>query len=689
MTTKKLPPMAAKQPQSFRHHGIQRTDKYFWLRDIKDKRTLPHLKAENAYFAQEMKALAPLKNRLFKEMKARIQEEDSSVPAVSGPFEYYYKYKKGQQYLVEYRKPLGSSFKKEEVILDHNALAKGHKYFDCDLTMMSPNHRYAAYAFDVDGSEKYYICIKDLSTGLNLKDKIPNTRGQAVWANDNKTFFYIELNEKLRPYRVKRHVLGDDPSKDRIIYEDNSGEYFLGIHNSSCQNYIFIGSYGSVDTEYLVLSANDPQNKAQLFLKKKSKHEYYLDHHHSLGFIIRSNYHHKDFALYTCDSLKKTQPQNWKKLYVPKSDIQIKDFHVMAHHLVISEQYDGLPQLSVLKIENNKHHVISFPDEAYHVTLSHENYEYFTEEIRLQYSSPIRPETTYSYNVENKELKTLKVKHIKGHNPKDYVCKRVWVKSHDQVKVPLVIVYNKKTKLNASAPGYLYGYGSYGAIIPDAFPARRDIFRMVDRGMVYAMAHIRGGAEMGQHWHEDGKFLKKKNTFLDFIACAEYLKKNSFVASSKLAISGGSAGGMLVGACANMRPDLFDLVVAHVPFVDVINTMLDDTLPLTKLEYNEWGNPADKKYFKYMLSYSPYDNVEAKDYPPFFVTCGLNDHRVTYWEPAKWVAKLRELKTDNNKILFKINMGAGHFGTTGRFDYLWEYAEEYAFVLNHFGLGKK
>lgn len=680
-----LPFVAPEKPSTFRHHGVTRIDPYFWMRDRKDPDTLKFIESENKYFEAQMRPLQKLKNKLFKEMKSRIQENENTYPAPSGAFEYFTEYRKGQQYPIEKRKLRGNSSQATQILLDHNKLARGKKYLSVAHSVPCPHHRYLAYSVDFNGSEKYEIRILDIASQKQLSDRIPNTSGQIVWTQDAQAFYYIELDEQQRPIKVKRHFLGQKYQTDETLYHEKNQEYFLSVYASSSEDFIFTAAYGKTSSEVYYISSHDSSAKFQCFEKRQKNHEYYVDHHRELGFLVRSNLKNKDFDLYQCP-IKKTLKSQWRVVWKSPEKTFLSGIFVFANHLALQERTDGLPQIRILDLKNQKNHTVQFPDAAYSASPDDSNLEYSTELIRIVYSSPTTPQTLFSYNMNKRTFTTLKIKKVKGHQKEKYITERVWVKSHDGTQVPLVLTYKKGLKKNGKNPLYLYGYGSYGANIPDSFPAHRDLYRLIDRGAIYALAHIRGGGEMGHQWYEDGKFLKKKNTFLDFIACAEYLHKAKYSCPQKTAIAGGSAGGMLMGACANMRPDLFHVIVAHVPFVDVINTMLDDQLPLTQLEYQEWGHPQDPKYFKYMLSYSPYDNVEAKNYPTFFITCGLNDPRVTYWEAAKWVARLRKLKLDSNLILFKTNMGAGHFGASGRFEHLYENAEEYAFLISELGM---
>ncbi len=671
------PPIAPKIPKKFKNHGQVRVDDYFWLKNKKHPETMKYLHAENKHFANHMKPLEKMKNRLFKEMKARIKENDSTVPAPDGNYLFSKKFKKGKQYAIYVRKPKKGG--REETYLDCNVLAKGKKYFSLSGMSLAYDENLLAYGVDLDGSERYSIHVKNLKTGKTLKTSIPNTYGSVEWAKDNETLFYVGLDKNLRPYRVYRHKVGSK-GPDKVVFEEKDPQHFVHLYQSESKDFIYINTGGKVTSETWYLRADQPQEKFKCVEPRKEGIEYSVSDRDG-DFWILTNHKAFNFQIMKT-SIDKSGRKHWKTVFKNSDKILRESLTVFADYLVVSEREAGLPQLRIYDFHRKKDHVISFDDEAYDVGVGGGNMEYQSEVVRLDYSSPITPPSVLEYNMKSRKTKILKTKEVKGHKKSNYVLERHWVKSHDGVKVPLTLVYKKNTKRNSKAAGYLYGYGSYGMSMPDAFPAHRDIYRLIDRGFVYALAHPRGGSEMGRSWYEDGKFLKKKNTFKDFIACGKYLIKKNYVAKNKLAACGGSAGGMLMGACINMKPDLFSVVAAHVPFVDVINTMFDEDLPLTQTEYKEWGNPNEKKYYKYMLSYSPYDNVEQKAYPSLFVTCGLNDPRVTYWEPAKWVAKLRDLKTDKNEIIFKTNMGAGHFGVSGRFEHLWEQAEEYAFILN-------
>lgn len=656
------------------------SDPYFWLKDKNHPSTLNYLKAENFYFHNYLKPVLPLQKQLIKEMRSQINENDQTVPVTRGDHQYWSQWLAGKQYPIFKRKSLISN--KSEVILDQNQLAKGKKYCAITNTTICSKGEFFAFGVDFNGSERYQLKLLHLPTKKWLTDRLSNLADGVIFSNDSRYLFYITLDDNHRPFKVYRHQIGQPQSNDCLIYEEK-GHHYISLKKSRSGNFIFINCADKTTCETWIIDAHNPTREIICFNPRKDDLEYYIDHLHD-QFWILTNLQAKNFKLMTC-KLDQTNWNEWKDFWPERTAVYIQSFMLFDSFIAISVLNKGQSDIEILNPFNIKSHFLKFKDPAYEVDFSpSENPSYQSCNLRLNYSSPINPGEVLEYNVTKKTIKKLKTKKIKGHDPKNYICKKIWVKSHDNTPIPLVITYHKKIKPKGQNPTYLYGYGSYGLSMPDRYPERRHLFRLIDRGFIYALAHVRGGSELGHHWYEDGKFLKKKNTFLDFIACANYLKKQNYTHPKKLAICGGSAGGLLMGACMNMQASLFDLVVAHVPFVDVLNTMLDESLPLTPLEYKEWGNPNNKEFYDYIKSYSPYDNITAQAYPKLMVTCGLNDYRVTYWEPAKWVAKLRELKTNQDPIIFKTNMEAGHFSYTGRFDYLSELAEEYAFIISEF-----
>jgi len=669
------PPVAEKIPHRDTLFNDVRIDNYYWLREKDNPRVLDYLKAENAYTEAQMACTKELQKKLYDEMVGRIKETDESVPYKKGTYYYYSRTEKGKQYPVHCRKK-GSLRAKEEVILDENVLAKGHKFFALGVLEVSPDHRLLAYSVDTTGSETYTIFVKNLETGEIFPEKIPNTYYTLAWANDNRTFFYTVLDATMRPYKVMRHQLGESPRKDRVMHHEKDEKFFLSLRRSKSGRYIFMDIASQVTSEERFLNADAPDGEFRIFSPRQYKVEYTIVHHGNY-FYIRTNENAINFKLMRTP-LEHIQKKNWQTVIAHNRETMLQSVEPFKDFLAVLEKKKGLKNIRILP-DGNESFYVQFNEPVYTVSFTG-NAEYATPYLRFNYQSLITPSSVYDYNVKTRR-RTLKKRQevLGGYDPNNYKMERIWATAKDGVKVPISLVYRKGLKKDGKNPALLYGYGAYGVTIDPYFSSNR--FSLIDRGFVYAIAHVRGGGALGRPWYEEGKLLKKKNTFTDFIACAENLIARKFTNAEHLAIMGGSAGGLLMGAVTNMRPDLFKAVVAHVPFVDVLNTMLDPTLPLTVIEYDEWGNPHEEKYYWYIKSYSPYDNVQAKAYPNMLVTAGLNDPRVSYWEPAKWVAKLRALKTDNHLLLLKTNMGAGHMGASGRYDYLKEVAFDYAFLL--------
>jgi len=672
-----LPPIAKIVPKVNKIHGMEGIDNYFWLRERDNPEVIQYLDAENKYTETMMKNTEELQKSLYNEMKGRIKETDVSVPVKIDDYYYYSRTEKDKQYEIHCRKK-GSPNAQEEIILDENALAESHDYFSIGILEVGTDHRLLAYSTDTDGSETYTIYIKDLNTGNLLKDVIPNTYSSLEWTNDNKTFFYITLDDVMRPYKVFRHVLGTDPKDDVLIYHEEDEAFYVDVSKSKSKDYIFITTGSNTTTEVRYLSAERPTELLKLIQPRQHEMEYYVEHQGDNFFIV-TNDNAKNFKLVKAP-VSNPSKENWVDV-IPNSDsVRIDCAEAFNSYLVIYERENGLKKIRIMNMAKNEMYYVDFPEPAYSYWGS-DNPNYDTNILRFGYTSLVTPNSVFDYNMDTKERELKKQYEIpSGYDPSLYQSERIFAKASDGTLVPISLVYKKGIVREGQNPLLLNGYGSYGITSEPEFSISR--LSLLDRGFIYAIAHIRGGEEMGRYWYEQGKLLNKKSTFTDFIACAEYLIAEKYTSSDKLAINGGSAGGLLMGAVINMRPDLFDVVVADVPFVDVINTMLDPTLPLTVTEYEEWGNPNDKKYYDYMTSYSPYDNVTAKNYPNMLVTTSLNDPRVQYWEPAKWVAKLRVLKTDKNLLLLKTNMGAGHGGASGRYDYLKEVAFKFAFILN-------
>jgi len=671
-----LPPIAPPKAYSYQIHGDTISDPYFWLREKDNPEVIQYLEAENEYTESILADYAQVREQLYQELKSRIKEDDSSVPAKSDNYYYYSRVEAGKQYSISCRKK-DSLDNPENIILDCNVLAEGMPYFSLGVFDVSPNHQLLAYSTDTDGSESYTIYFKDLQTGKLLSDRLENTYYSSAWSNDNQSFYYTVLDENLRPYRLYRHRLGQPQSADELIYEETDPQFFISCAKSRDDKYIFLSCDGKITSEVYFISADDPQGKLQLISARERGIEYSVTHHEGYFYIL-TNENAQNFRILRTpvDRLDKS---NWQEFLAHDPEVLLEDIDEFKNYLIISDRYQGLERLRIYNFTTNSFDNIEFPDPVYAVFGS-ANYEYDTHVYRFGYSSLVLPNTIYEYDLRSHTKQVLKQDEIPGgYDPNLYTSERIYATSHDGTQVPISLVYAKNLVLDGSNPLYLYGYGSYGYSLDAYFSTKR--LSLLERGFVWAMAHVRGGSEMGRKWYEDGKFLNKKNTFYDFIACAEHLIKEGYTSKGNIAISGGSAGGLLVGTVLNWRPDLLKAAIANVPFVDVLNTMLDDTLPLTQLEYDEWGNPQEREFYEYIRSYSPYDNVTAQNYPHILVTAGLNDPRVTYWEPAKWTAKLRSLKTDQNLLLLKTNMSAGHSGASGRYEYLKEIALEYTFLL--------
>ncbi len=681
---KKLPkpPVAKKIPKSDTLFGDVRVDNYYWLRDRKNPDVINYLKAENEYALAVMKDSEALQKKLYDEMLSRIKETDLSVPVKIDDYYYYTRTEEGKQYPIYCRKK-GSLEAPEEVLLDQNKLAEGHDFCRLGVYKVSPNHRYLAYSVDFRGSETYTLRIKDLQTGELLPDSIPNTYYSVEWANNNRTLFYTTLDRTMRPYRLYRHSLGEQPDSDVLVFEEPDQAYYLSLTKTRSKAYLLINLNSMVTSEVWYLRADRPEGQFRVIHPRQHGMEYYVEHHGKEFYIVTNDNDAKNFKVMVAP-VSRPGKKNWKEFIPHNRAVKIDAVDAFQNYLVVYQRENGLKTIRIFDFVSGKDHRIQFPEEVY-TYWPGDNPVYNTDWLRFTYTSFITPRTVYDYNMKTRKWELKKRDEVLGgYDPNQYQSERVFAIARDGTKVPISLVYRKGLKKNGKNPLYLYGYGAYGVSIDPSFSSSR--LSLLNRGFVYAIAHVRGGGEMGRYWYEDGKLLKKKNTFYDFIDCAEYLIKQKFTNPEKLVVSGGSAGGLLMGAVNNFRPDLFKVVLAHVPFVDVLNTMLDPTLPLTVIEYEEWGNPHQKEYYFYIKSYSPYDNVEAKNYPNMLVTAGLNDPRVSYWEPAKWVAKLRDLKTDHNLLLLKTKMGAGHSGASGRYDYLKDLAFEYAFVFKCLGI---
>ncbi len=675
------PPVAKKVPKELTMHGDTRIDNYYWMNDSKDPEVIKYLEEENAYMAQKTAHLDKLQADLFEEMKGRIKQDDTSVPYKNKGYYYINRYEQGKEYPIYSRKK-ETLEAAEEVLLDVNELAKPYDYYNVGGLSVSMNNKLLAYGEDTLSRRIYTLRFKNLETGEMLSDVIPNTTGGAVWANDNKTIFYTTKEEgTLRSYKVFRHVLGTPITQDVEIFHEKDNTFYCFAYKTKSDKYIVVGTAQTISQEYHVIEADNPTANLRVIQPRERNLEYGIDHYGD-KFYIRTNLNAKNFRLMTTPE-NATTKENWTELIAHREEVLLEGIDIFKDYLVITERKNGIIQLRIRPWQGQEHY-IEFPEEAY-VAYTSTNPEFDTKLLRIGYQSLTTPNSIFDYNMLTKERVLLKEQEVLGEfNKDDYQSERIMVTARDGKKVPVSIVYKKGFKKDGKQPLLLYAYGSYGNSIDPTFSSAR--LSLLNRGFAYAIAHIRGGEEMGRAWYEDGKLLNKKNTFNDFIDCGAYLIQNKYTNSDKLFAAGGSAGGLLMGAVVNMRPDLWKGVVAAVPFVDVVTTMLDETIPLTTFEYDEWGNPEDKTYYDYMKSYSPYDNVERKAYPAILVTTGLYDSQVQYWEPAKWVAKLREMKTDNNLLLFKTNMDAGHGGQSGRFRRLKEVALEYAFMLDLAGL---
>lgn len=675
------PPVAEKIKKELTIHGDTRIDNYYWLNERENPKVIEYLKAENEYKETVMKHTETLQENLYNEIVGRIKQTDMSVPFKTEGYYYYSRFEEGKEYPVYCRKK-ESLETEEEILLNVNEMAEGYGFYHVAGLTVSTNNNFIAFGVDTVSRRKYTIHFKDLTTGEILPDEIPNTAGQAAWANDNKTVFYSIKDDSLRSYKIFKHILGSEVSADKEIFHEKDVTFDTYVYKCKSKKYLFIASNSTLSTEYQYLDADSPDGKFKIIQPREKDLEYDVDHYKD-NFYIRTNLDAKNFRLVETP-VNKTSKENWTEVIPHRVDVLLEGFEIFKNFLVVGERKDGLTQLRVIKWDGREDHYIDFGEETYMAYISN-NPEFDTDLLRFGYTSLTTPRSTFDYDMNTKEKKLLKQQEVVGDFDSDnYHAERLYATAKDGVKIPISLVYKKGLEKNGDNPLLLYGYGSYGASMNASFSSVR--LSLLDRGFVYALAHIRGGQEMGRYWYEDGKLLKKKNTFTDFIACAEHLITEKFTSPSKLFTSGASAGGLLMGAVLNMRPDLFKGVIAGVPYVDVVTTMLDDSVPLTTGEYDEWGNPNNKEYYDYMLSYSPYDNVKAKDYPALFVTTGLHDSQVQYWEPAKWVAKLRELKTDDNILLLHTNMEAGHGGVSGRFRRYKETALEYAFMLDLIGI---
>ena len=683
------PPIAKKIKHKAQIHNIELTDNYHWMRlsdeqknakskDKQTKKVLDYISKENNYTKHHLESVKELQKTIYKEIVSRIKKDDTNVPYKYNGVWYITKYKKGYEYPFYYRK-IGSLNAKEELLLDVNKLAKGHNFFNLSFngTMVTPDNKWLCYAVDIEGRNNFNIHFVNINTKKEIEHKILNTSGNIQWANNSKTIFYIKNdNITLLADKVYRHNL-NSKNKDSLVYELEDKSYYIGLGKTKSLKYIIIAGSSTLANDYLILDADKPNNKFRRFSTKLKKHKYSFDHVNN-KFYIKTNWKSKNNSIMITNE-NNTNRKYWKEFISPNKKIFINDFEVFNEFIVLKERINDLAKIKILNLKNKRHHYINFDEPAYTADFAY-NIDSNSNKVRYGYGSFITPMTIYSYNMKTKKRKILKQQEIIGKfDKKQYTTKRIYAKSRDGKKIPISLVYsNKAYKQNGKL--LLDGYGSYGYTNEPYFSSAN--LSLLDRGFCYAIAHVRGGKIYGEHWYEDGKMLKKKNTFNDFIDCAKHLIKEKYTTKNHLYAEGASAGGLLMGAVANDKSsNIFNGILAGVPFVDVINTMLDDTIPLTTGEYDEWGNPNIKKYFDYMLSYSPYDNISKKEYPHMLITSGYTDSQVQYWEPLKWLAKLRDYKTDSNLLLLDMNMDAGHSGTTGRFKYFEKVALKFSFLF--------
>jgi len=663
-------------------HGEKMQDEYFWLREKENPEVRAYLEGENAYTDAVMKPTEPFQEALYKEMLSRIKQTDLSVPFRKEDHFYYFRTEEGKQYPIYCRKK-GNLEAPEQVTLDLNEIGKNEKFVALDEYRVSDDGNLLAYSFDVTGFREYTLFVKDLRTGKLLPESFARV-ASAAWAADNKTLFYVTEDRAKRPYRLFRHLLGSDPAEDPLLYEENDEMFRLLVWRSRSRAYLFAGAASHTASEVRYLPAGEPAGKFRLIAARGKDHEYEVEHRGEL-FYISTNDRGKNFRVVAAP-VSDPRPETWKEIVPQREDVMIQEIDLFANHMVLSEREEGLPRLRVTDLSSGTSHRIELPEPVYALFLD-ENRQFETAALRYRYQSFVTPETVYDYDMATRDRKLLKrTEVLGGYDPSRYKSERLHATASDGTRIPISIVYRKGLRKEGRGPLLLMGYGSYGSSMSATFDSNRA--SLLDRGVSFAIAHIRGGGEMGKKWHDDGRMMSKKNTFSDFIAAAESLIAQKYTSKERLVIEGRSAGGLLMGAVTNMRPDLFAAVVSRVPFVDVINTMLDASLPLTVGEFEEWGNPQVREHHDYIKSYSPYDNIAAKDYPAMLVKTSLRDSQVMYWEPAKYVARLRAMKTDKNPLLFKINMAGGHGGSSGRYDKLRETAFDYAFILTQLGIDR-
>jgi len=674
------PPIAKKIPKELIVHNDLRIDDYYWLNERENPEVTNYLELENAYCENIMAHTKDFQTNLFEEMKSRIKEDDESVPYKYNNYWYIVKFEKGKDYPIYTRKK--ETIKaKEEILFNCNKMAKDHSYFKLAGISISPNNNLVSFGIDTVGRRQYTLQIKNLVTGETYKDTIKNTTGGATWANDNKTLFYTSKNEHtLRSDKIFKHKLGNTIKNDVLIFNEDDDTFGTSVYKTKSKKYIVIASYSTLTTEYQILNANNPEGKFKMFQPRIRGLEYSINHYENEFFIVTNADNATNFKLMRT-SEETTEIENWKDLIKHRKDVLLEGIDIFKDFLVISERRNGLNEIRIKRWDNSEEYYLPFNNETY-TAYTTTNIEFDTTILRYGYNSLTTPSSIIDFDMVAKTKEIKKEQEVLGgkFNKENYISERVWASAQDGTKIPISLIYHHKTQKDKSTPLLLYAYGSYGSTIDPFFSTIR--LSLLDRGFIYAIAHVRGGEYLGRHWYENGRLLQKINTFTDFIECSKFLIENHYTSAKHHYAMGGSAGGLLIGVIVNLAPELYNGVVTQVPFVDIITTMLDENIPLTTGEYDEWGNPNDKEYYDYLKSYSPYDNIEEKNYPNLLITTGLHDSQVQYWEPAKWIAKLRTLKKDNNILLLKTNMDAGHAGASGRFEALKEDALEYAFLLD-------
>jgi len=681
-----LTPKATKISKTLEFHGDVRIDNYYWMNNRDNPEVIDYLNQENDYNQKMTAHTKDFQQRLFEEMKGRIKEDDESVPYKLNGHWYLTRFETGKDYPIYSRKK-GQLDAPEELLFDVNEMAEGFEYYSLGGLNVSPDNKMVAFGVDTLSRRKYTIQIKNLETGEIYPDKIENATGGSTWASDNKTLFYTKKDDQtLRSYRIYKHILGTDSAEDELVFEEEDETFNTYVYKSKSKEYIIIGSHSTLTTEYRILKADDPTGEFKVFQPRERGLEYSIAHYEGDFYILTNKDKATNFKLMKTPVDKTTQ-EHWIDVIPHREDYLLEDIDIFKKYLVVSERHNGLNKIKVIRWDDSEEYYIPFDNETY-TAFTSINPSFDTDILRFTYNSMTTPTSVVDFNMETREKTVLKEQEVldEKFDKNNYLSERIWATAKDGTKIPVSLVYRKDTKLDGNSPLLQYAYGSYGSTIDPYFSSVR--LSLLDRGFIYAIAHIRGGEYLGRNWYEDGKLFNKMNTFTDYIDVSEYLIQEKYTSAEHLYAMGGSAGGLLMGAIMNMAPQLYNGVIAAVPFVDVVTTMLDDSIPLTTGEYDEWGNPNNRDYYEYMKQYSPYDNVVAQNYPNTLVTTGLHDSQVQYWEPAKWVAKLRELKTDNNKLLFHTNMDAGHGGASGRFEALKEVAEEYAFLLDLEGIDR-